>query len=85
MEVFDIQNDRMGTVGYRIAPHVWGRGYCTEALKRIQTFIYTETKIDRLWTDIDVNNIASNRVVEKCGFTLEGTIRHGKFGSRYCD
>ena len=85
MEVFDIQNNRMGIVGYRIAPHVWGRGYCTEALKRIQTFIYTETKIDRLWTDIDVNNIASNRVVEKCGFTLEGTIRHGKFGSRYCD
>ena len=24
-------------------------------------------------------------MVEKCGFTLEGTIRHGKFGSGYCD
>jgi ribosomal-protein-alanine N-acetyltransferase len=32
-----------------------------------------------------VRNIGSNRVLEKCGFQLEGTIRHGKMVSSYCD
>ena len=85
IEIFDVENNRMGTVGYRIDPRVWGQGYCTEALKRIMDFVYMETAIDRLWTDVDVNNAGSNKVVEKCGFKLEGTIRHGKFGTRYCD
>ena len=34
---------------------------------------------------VDVRNIASNRVMEKCGLTKEGTIRQGKMVSVYCD
>lgn len=85
MEIFDVERERVGTVGYRVSPNRWRKGYCSEALQRVIKFAYTETKLDRLWTDVDVNNNASNRVVEKCGFILEGTIRHGKFGSRFCD
>ena len=33
----------------------------------------------------DVRNIASNKVLEKCGFIKEGTIRQGKMVSVYCD
>ena len=33
----------------------------------------------------DVRNIASNKVMEKCGFIKEGTIRQGKMVSVYCD
>jgi len=85
IEVFDVENDRFGMVGYRIAPWLWNTGICTEALKRVVAFIYSETAIDRLQGNADVRNIGSNRVLEKSGFTLEGTIRHGKMGSRYCD
>ena len=85
IEVFDIENDRFGMVGYRIAPWLWNTGICTEAMKRVVDFIFSETNLDRLQGNADVRNIGSNKVLEKCGFTLEGTIRQGKMVSRYCD
>ena len=39
----------------------------------------------RLNANADVRNVASNRVLEKCGFTKEGTIRQGKMVSSWCD
>ncbi len=85
IEVFDIENDRFGMVGYRIAPWLWNTGICTEAMKRVVDFIFSETTIDRLQGNADVRNIGSNKVLEKSGFILEGTIRHGKMVSNYCD
>ncbi|MBO4484354.1 MAG: GNAT family N-acetyltransferase, partial [Lachnospiraceae bacterium] len=83
--VFDIQNARMGDIGYRINPEYWNMGITTEALKEVLRFIFENTEIDRLNGNADVRNIASNRVLEKCGFIKEGTIRHGKMVSVYCD
>ena len=60
-------------------------GICTEAMKRVVGFIFSETALDRLQGNADVRNIGSNKVLEKSGFKLEGTIRHGKMVSRYCD
>lgn len=85
IEVFDIENNRFGMVGYRIAPCLWNTGICTEAMKRVVDFIFSETAIDRLQGNADVRNIGSNKVLKKSGFILEGTIRHGKMVSNYCD
>lgn len=84
IEIFDVENDRLGKVGYRINPSLWGKGLCTEALKRVVDFIFSETTLDRLHAEADVENIGSNRVLEKCGFTHEGCIRNGKMVSSYC-
>ena len=40
---------------------------------------------ERLNGNADVRNIASNKVLERCGFIKEGTIRQGKMVSVYCD
>ena len=85
ISVFDIENNRMGSVGYRFDPDEWGNGYATEALREAVRFIFAHTELDRLQATADVRNAASNRVLEKCGFVLEGTIRHGKMVSAYCD
>lgn len=85
LEIFDVENDRMGTVGYRIDPRYWNQGMTTEALQRAVDFIFTQTSLDRLHAQADVRNLASNRVLEKCGFQLEGTIRHGKLVPTYCN
>ena len=85
ISVFDIENSRMGSVGYRFDPECWGNGYATEALQAAVEFIFTHTELDRLQATADVRNTASNRVLEKCGFVLEGTIRRGKMVSTYCD
>ncbi len=83
--VFDIQNARMGDIGYRVNPEYWRMGITTEALKEVLRFVFKNTEIDRLNGRVDVRNIASNRVMEKCGFIKEGTIRQGKMVSVYCD
>lgn len=83
--MFEIQNDRMGEVGYRLNPAYWNCGFATEALKEVVDFIFKRTELDRLHAKADVRNTASNRVLEKCGFIKEGTIRHGKMLSVYCD
>ncbi len=85
MEVFNVDNDRIGKVGYRVDPRLWNCGLCTEAMKRVVSFIFSETNFDRLETTVHIKNIASSRVLEKSGFRLEGTVRHGKMGTRYCD
>ena len=85
ISIFDIENSRMGSVGYRFDPDLWGNGYATEALREAVRFIFTHTELDRLQATADVRNTASNRVLEKCGFVLEGTVRRGKMVSAYCD
>ena len=85
ISVFDIENSRMGSVGYRLDPDLWGQGYTSEALATAVDFIFTHTELDRLHATADVRNVASNRVLEKCGFVHEGTVRHGKMVSVYCD
>lgn len=83
--VFDIQNARMGDIGYRVNPEYWNMGITTEALKEVVRFIFQNTEIERLNGRADVRNIASNKVMEKCGFIKEGTVRQGKMVSVYCD
>lgn len=85
LSIFDIENARMGSVGYRLDPDLWGRGYTTEALQAAIAFIFESTELDRLHATADVRNTASNHVLEKCGFIHEGTIRQGKMVSTYCD
>ncbi len=85
IEVFDIENNRIGVVGYRINPQYWQKGIGTEALNAVTNFIFSETKLDRLHLEVDVENVASNKIASKCGFIHEGCIRHGKMVKNFCD
>lgn len=57
----------------------------TEVLKAIIDFCFTHTEFQRIWTDIDIWNIGSWKVLKKCVFTREGMIRQGKMGNIWCD
>ena len=83
--VYLIENDRMAKVAFRLGAPYHGQGYATEALREAVEFCFTNTELQRLWSDVDVRNIASCRVLEKCGFTREGLIRQGKAVSCWCD
>jgi RimJ/RimL family protein N-acetyltransferase len=66
-------------VGYILAKDAWGRGYATEALQAI-TEISAEIGIRRLYAYCHPEHRASSRVLEKCGYLLEGTLpRHTVF------
>ena len=85
LTVFGVENNRMAEVGYRLDPRLWGHGFATEALQEALGFLFAHTELDRLWATVDVRNTASWKVLEKCGFLREGTVRHGKMVSTYCD
>lgn len=83
--VYLIENDRMGKVAFRIGEQYQKMGYATESLKRLIDFCFDNTELQRLWTDVHVENEPSIKVLEKCGFRREGLIRQGKMVSSWCD
>jgi len=55
-----------------------GRGYATEAVLLFSAYLFEVKPIARLHAKIVAGNVASQRVLEKCGYRLEGTLR--RFG-----
>lgn len=83
--VYLIENNRMAKVAFRLSESYQNRGYITEAMLEVIKFCFENTELQRLWSDVDVRNIASCRVMEKCGFLREGKVRQGKMVSTWCD
>ena len=48
-------------------------------------FCFENTELQRIWTKVDVRNVASCRILEKAGYTIEGLIRQGKMVNTWCD
>jgi RimJ/RimL family protein N-acetyltransferase len=55
-------------VGYWLGKKYWGNGIATKALTEILKYIETRP----LYAHVAKHNIASRRVLEKCGFTISG-------------
>ena len=83
--VYLIQNDRMASVAVRLSSSYQGKGYGTEALSAMTKFCFENTELKRLWTEVDAQNIASQKMLKKCGYTREGLIRQGKMVNTWCD
>jgi ribosomal-protein-alanine N-acetyltransferase len=71
-------------LGYHILPEYWGRGYATEASHAIIGWCFDALDLHRIQADCTEGNIASERVMLKCGFRYEGLWRescweHGRF------
>lgn len=59
-------------IGYWIARPFWNQGICTEALTWMIDYCFREKGFSALWSDFFVDNPASGRVMEKCGFMDTG-------------
>lgn len=62
-------------LGYAMAEEYWGRGLMTEAAKAALNFGFTQMKLDMVSIYRNPFNKRSGRVIEKCGFVYEGTLR----------
>jgi RimJ/RimL family protein N-acetyltransferase len=60
-------------VGFWIAEPFWNKGIVSKALKTFCNYLFAEFDFNRLFANVFENNFASQRVLEKTGFTLEGT------------
>jgi RimJ/RimL family protein N-acetyltransferase len=55
-------------LGYWIGTQYWGQGYATEAARAVIDHAFSEIGCEELHSGARVNNPASRRVLEKCGF-----------------
>lgn len=62
-------------MGYWLAQSHWGRGIVTDAVRCLCRFVFAEYGLQRIIAHTFHINPASSRVLEKAGFTLEGTLR----------
>ena len=69
-----INDDGKVQFGYILTPTQWGQGYATEACKAVLDTLSTFRTIHRIWTLVDAENIASIRVLQKCGLIQEARL-----------
>ena len=62
-------------MGYSMSEDHWGNGYMTEAARRLIRFGFEELGLRVLSIRTRENNHRSQRVIAKCGFKYEGTLR----------
>jgi ribosomal-protein-alanine N-acetyltransferase len=69
--------ERIGAeVGYWLGRAFWNRGIATAALRLVTAHAFAaDPELRRLWAVPFVTNAASARVLEKAGYTREGTLR----------
>lgn len=61
-------------IGYSLARAHWGQGLAREAVARLVDHLFRQGQ-RRVFADVDPDNVASNRLLEALGFTLEGRLR----------
>ncbi len=54
-------------IGYWLGEPHWGKGYATEAARALVDFFFKAGKQDELLFSVLNQNVASRRVIEKCG------------------
>lgn len=68
-------DDHRAQVSYWLTPAHWGNGYMTEALGGLLQFGFDTLGLVRIFAYVYEGNTASARVLERSGFTYEGTHR----------
>jgi len=68
-------HSRTAEMGYYISEAYWGKGIGTSAVKQTCEFIFSNTDIIRIFAEPFAYNAASCRILEKAGFSFEGTLR----------
>jgi len=66
---------RRAEIGYALSPEYWNKGLMTEAMIVMIKFGFENLNLNRIEALCNVENTASERVMQKCGMKYEGTIR----------
>lgn len=67
-------------VGYWIRPEAAGQGHVSEAVRLLVALAFDSLSARRVEIRCDPRNTRSRAVAERCGFELEGILRHDSLG-----
>lgn len=60
-------------IGYWLGEPHWNKGYSTEAAHALIDMAFRTREIDQIDARCRVTNVASRRVIQKCGFQFQGS------------
>lgn len=63
-------------LGYFLSQDKLGKGFATEAARGVIRFAFEHLKVARIELHCAADNQGSMKVAERCGFQLEGRLRH---------
>lgn len=63
---------RLPDVGYILHPDYWGQGFAAEAVGAAVDHVFATRDLDELTADVDPENAASIRLLERLGFVRTG-------------
>ena len=66
---------RSAEIGYWLGEAFWGRGIVTAAARALTAYGFEAFDLARIFAVPFANNHASIRILEKCGYVREGTMR----------
>jgi ribosomal-protein-alanine N-acetyltransferase len=72
------ERKREAGVGYSIGKAWWHRGYMSEVLSKVISFLFEEIGINRIYAMYDPQNPNSGAVMSKCGMQYEGYLRQAQ-------
>jgi [ribosomal protein S5]-alanine N-acetyltransferase len=67
--------DHIAEIGYWIGEPYWGNGIATDALQQMTEYVFSNLHFQKLCAPVLAPNKASMRVLEKCGYELEGILK----------
>ena len=74
VEMMTGEKRHVGGVGYWLGVDYWGQGLASTALEVFTHYVLDQFAVDRLQAQVAAWNPASARVLEKCGYVLEGRL-----------
>lgn len=73
------EKNKLGEIGYWLHSDYINKGIISTAVNKICDIAFDDLKLNKLSLLADTKNIASNKVAQKCGFTLVGTLKEEQF------
>lgn len=71
--------EKSAELGYWLAEEYWRNGIMSRAVRQICKEAFAAFDIVRIFAEPFADNAGSRRVLEKAGFTYEGTMRNGVY------
>jgi ribosomal-protein-alanine N-acetyltransferase len=67
--------EHLGEIGYWVGEDYWGKGIATAALRQMTEYGFKSRNFLKLFAPVLAPNVASMKVLEKCGYQLEGILK----------
>jgi len=73
------KKNKNAEIGYWIAKDYRNKGYGTQAINLITRYGLLDLDLELIYCGIDIDNLASIHIIEKCGYISEGILRKRHF------